>query len=96
MVAFAVSGDVVIEGYFKGSGEIIAGGNLYIAGSIHYPDGVDEFGNRTYGVGADGTENRLTLASGGNIVVGDILTNKKGEANATETVSGPSTSRCRK
>ncbi len=69
----AVDGDIVIEGVVKGEGELIAGGNIYVVGSVRYDDGVDANGKRTYGVGADGKSNRLTVAAGGNILVGNFM-----------------------
>ncbi len=83
----AVDGDVVIEGVVKGSGVIVASGNLYVVGSIRYADGVDSAGNRTFGVAQDGTQNKLTLAAGGNLLVGDFLRDKRG-ATLTGDSSG--------
>jgi len=51
-----VEGDVVIKGCVQGEGSIYSGGNAYVAGSVTYSD-----------AGAD----RLALAAGGNIVMGD-------------------------
>jgi hypothetical protein len=80
-----VNGDVVIGGVVRGAGEIIARSNAYVVGSLTYADGGGA-GNRTFGVASDGTENRLTLAAGGNLLVGDFLRDKSGKP-----VSGEST-----
>lgn len=73
----AVDGDVVIKGVVKGSGQIWAKGNAYLAGDVTCADGSVE-GNRTFGYAADGTKNALTLVAGGNIMAGDYLTQKGG------------------
>jgi hypothetical protein len=73
-----VNGDVVIEGVVQGTGQIIAGGNMYVMGPVVYADGKDETGSRTFGLDADGNDNRLTLGAGGNILVGDFLLTKDG------------------
>ena len=74
----AVSGDVVLEGVVKGAGEIVTGGNIYVVGAVGYADGYDADGNRIFGEASDGTANRLTLAAGGNVLVGDFLRNSGG------------------
>lgn len=68
-----IDGDVVIQGYVKGSGTLWARGNVYVVGDLKYLDGVDGAGNRTYGTAADGTVNSLGLAAGGNVVAGNYL-----------------------
>lgn len=82
----AIDGDLVINGYVKGSGSLIVSGNIYIPGDLRYLDGreylpTDTEGNpsgpRTFGVAQDGQRNALGLASGGNILIGDYL--KPGE-----------------
>jgi len=73
-----VNGDVIIKGKVKGTGSIIARGNIYIAGDLTYADG-ESGGVRNFGTAADGTQNTLGLSSGGNILVGDYLTPKKGD-----------------
>lgn len=67
----AIDGDVVIFGTVKGEGAIYASGNVYVVGDLTYADGADANGNKTFGVGADGTPNALALAAGGNIIAGD-------------------------
>lgn len=67
----AVDGDLVISGYVRGSGVIRARGNVYIPADLHYADGSED-GNRTYGAATDGSPNNLSIAAGGNIVVGDF------------------------
>lgn len=71
-----INGDVVIQGVIKGSGQIYATGNVYITGDLTYADGVDGYGNRTYGRATDGTRNALSIASGQNVLVSDYLTRK--------------------
>lgn len=66
----AIDGDVVISGYVKGSGLLLARGNLYVVGDLMYADGVDADGNRTFGKAADGTENTVAFAAGGNVIHG--------------------------
>jgi hypothetical protein len=58
-----VDGDVIIKGCVSGEGSIYAGGNVFVAGSVTYSD-----------AGAD----RLALAAGGNIVMGDYRTTGSG------------------
>ena len=69
----AVHGDVIIEGYVVGSGSVTASGNVYIPSDLLYLDGTCEFGDRLFGTAADGTQNALALAAGGNILCGDIF-----------------------
>ncbi len=69
----AVDGDVIIKGKISGDGQIFAKGNVYVVGDVTYTDG-SAAGNRTFGVSADGSYNALSLAAGGNIMVGDYLT----------------------
>ncbi|MEM7164130.1 MAG: hypothetical protein AAF581_01625 [Planctomycetota bacterium] len=69
----AIDGDIVIQGYVKGSGTLWARGNIYVVGDLQYLDGTDAAGNRTYGTATDGTVNSLGLAAGGNIVAGNYL-----------------------
>ena len=69
----AIDGDLVINGYVKGEGTLIVRGNIYIPTDMQYLDGVDNEGNRTFGVAQNNVENTLGLAAGGNIVVGDYL-----------------------
>ena len=69
----AIDGDVILAGYVVGEGSIIASGNVYIPGDLQYRDGTDVNGDRTFGVGIDGTKNALALAAGGNVLIGDWL-----------------------
>lgn len=84
----AVKGDVILQGVVRGTGEIIAGGNIYVVGSVRYADGTNAQGKRTFGVASDGTQNRLTIAAGGNILVGDFLSQSN---PASPLVTGKST-----
>jgi Tfp pilus assembly protein PilX len=77
-------GDVFIQGYVKGSGEIAAQGNLYVLGDLKYADGTDASGQRTYGVAQDGRTNSIALTAGGNVLVGNYI------ATGSGTVMGPS------
>ena len=74
-----IDGDLVIGGVVKGSGEIIARNNTYIVGNLVYNDAYEGL-KRVFGKASDGTPNRLTLGAGGNILVGDYLSTKKGAA----------------
>lgn len=67
-----VDGDVVISGHVKGLGTIKAKGNIFIPGDLRYVDGEVQ-GKPTFAQAADGTENGLALAAGGNIMVGDMF-----------------------
>ena len=69
----AVDGDLVIQGWVKGSGSIWVRGNAYVAGDVRYLDGTDSQGNRTFGVADDGTPNLLGITTGGNILAGNYL-----------------------
>lgn len=78
----AIEGDVVINGYVKGEGVILASRNVYVPTDLRYLDGHtyvegDEAGNPTgpvtFGVAQDGTKNALGLACGGNMMLGDYL-----------------------
>lgn len=53
--------DVVIKGCVKGQGNIYAGGNIYVAGAVTYNDA---------------TSDKLSLAAGGNVIMGDYRTDK--------------------
>lgn len=66
-----VDGDVVISGWVKGLGTIKAKGNIFIPGDLQYLDG-QVSGKETFSQAQDGSENGLALASGGNIMVGDM------------------------
>lgn len=77
----AIEGDLMINGYVKGSGTLVVSGNIYVPTDLMYLDGKqylpgDVEGNptgpRTFGVAEDGTENRLGIAAGGNIMIGDF------------------------
>ncbi|MBL8842623.1 MAG: hypothetical protein JNL90_13975 [Planctomycetes bacterium] len=74
----AVDGDVVIEGVIKGDGVLLASGNVYVLGNLTYADGVDANGARTFGRATDGTKNALAVAAGGNILIGNYLTDANG------------------
>ncbi len=68
----AVDGDLIMNGWIKGTGSLIVRGNVYIPTDIVYLDGVDANGDRTFGIAPDGiTENKLAVAAGGNIMIGD-------------------------
>ena len=70
--SIAIDGDVIISGVVKGTGNVTARGNVFIASDLTYAD--QQSGtSRSFGRAADGTENLLTLAAGGNIVVGDYF-----------------------
>ncbi|MEM9380625.1 MAG: hypothetical protein AAGB93_11800 [Planctomycetota bacterium] len=87
----AVDGDVVISGYVKGMGTIRARGNVYVTSDLVYNDaGGPSSAARTYGYAGDGTENNIAIASGGNIVMGDMYRPGWGEGKATDGTKGTS------
>ncbi|MCZ7649155.1 MAG: hypothetical protein M5U26_28520 [Planctomycetota bacterium] len=67
-----VQGDVMIQGYVEGSGEIWASGNIYAPGDVIYKN-VTENGEEVFGKNASGGANLLGMVAGGNIVIGDYL-----------------------
>lgn len=69
----AVDGDLLIEGFIRGSGVIYVRGNAYVVGPLEYADRIDDAGKREFGVGIDGRPNRFALAAGGSILLGDVL-----------------------
>ncbi|MEZ6196017.1 MAG: hypothetical protein R3F20_09885 [Planctomycetota bacterium] len=73
----AVDGDLVLAGAIRGEGAIVVRGDVYVVDSLEYADGLDGEGRRTFGVAADGRPNRVALAAGGSIIVGDPLANPK-------------------
>lgn len=79
----AVDGDVVISGVVKGRGAIKASGNVYMPSDVTYLDGTGVGGSRTFGVGSDGGENALAIASGGNVMVGNIFHPRWGNGTPT-------------
>jgi len=64
-----INGDVVVRGVVKGTGRLMARGNAYVVGDVTYADAPG-----TFGKASDGTENLLSLVSGGNVLMGDYLT----------------------
>ncbi|MEM9381588.1 MAG: hypothetical protein AAGB93_16655, partial [Planctomycetota bacterium] len=81
----AVDGDVVISGVVKGQGTLRARGNVYVTGDLIYDDaGGANSPTRTFGFAADGTENNLAIAAGGNIVMGDFYRPAWGKGAATD------------
>lgn len=86
----AVDGDVVISGYVKGEGAIRASGNVYMPSDLKYLDGQNADGNRTFGTAADGSENALAIASGGNVMVGNIFHPRWGSGTDTDGYSSGS------
>lgn len=83
----AIDGDVVISGYVKGTGLLLARGNMYILDDVVYADGADGEGKRTFGVAQDGTPNTMAFAAGGNIIHGPYNTSKS-DTLLTETSGG--------
>lgn len=68
----AIDGDLIINGYVKGSGSLVVRGNVYVPTDVRYLDGVDAQGFRTFGIAPDGiTENKLAISAGGNVMIGD-------------------------
>jgi len=67
-----IDGDVMLSGYVQGSGQIWATGNIYIPGDVRYADTTDSNGE-VFGVNTQGRPNLLGVVAGGNIIVGDYL-----------------------
>ena len=82
----AIDGDVIIRGVVKGTGQILARGNVYVVGDVTYADGVNGSGGRSFGQSADGVKNALSVAAGGNILVGDYLTPSGGNINSATSI----------
>ena len=74
---------VVIQGVIKGKGVIRASGNVYMPSDLQYLDGQNVNGTRTFGTAADGSENALAIASGGNVMVGNIFHPRWGSGTDT-------------
>jgi len=68
----AINGDLIIQGYVEGDGSILVSGNIYVPSDLIYADGIDDNGNRTFGLSAQGQSNELAMAAGGSIIVGDM------------------------
>ena len=77
----AIDGDLVIHGHVEGAGSLRVRGNVYMPSDLVYADGTDVDGNRTYGYAADGTENLVAIAAGGNTMIGDIFHPSWGEGD---------------
>ena len=87
----AIDGDVIISGVVKGEGTLRARGNVYVAGDLVYDDaGGASNPSRTFGFAADGTENNLAIAAGGNIVIGDFYRPAWGSGDITDGTSATS------
>ncbi len=69
----AIDGDLILSGYVKGAGSILVSGNIYMPSDVIYSDGTAADGKRTFGIDSTGQQNVLALASGGNVIVGDIF-----------------------
>lgn len=77
----ALKGDVILSGVVKGSGTLLVSGNVYVPSDLTYLDGATVDGDRTFSVASDGTRNTLAIASGGNVVVGDVFRPTWGEGD---------------
>jgi hypothetical protein len=84
----AIRGDVILDGWVKGSGTLLVSGNVYIPNDLQYADGTDSLSNRTFGYANDGTENVLAIASGGNIMLGNIFHPRWGNGSTTGNPDG--------
>lgn len=69
----AIDGDVIIQGWVKGTGTVIARGNIYVPTDLQYLDATTQNGDRAFGLAADRTSNALGLAAGGNVLLGDFM-----------------------
>ena len=78
----AIKGDVILSGVVKGEGTLLISGNVYIPGDLTYQDGATGLGDRTFGVASDGATNTLAIASGGNVIVGDVFRPTWGSGDA--------------
>lgn len=72
----AVDGDLIIKGPVKGTGQFFVSRNIYFVGDTTYADAPDAVGKA-----ADGSQNLVAYAAGGNIMIGDYLSPKKIEAS---------------
>ncbi|MBI5137938.1 MAG: hypothetical protein HZA24_11475 [Nitrospirae bacterium] len=70
-----VEGDLVIRGCVQGEGSLYAGGNVFVPDSVTY---------------ADSAADRLALAAGGNIVMGDYRDTSNSANKAEQKVGGGS------
>ncbi|MEM7515432.1 MAG: hypothetical protein AAF368_00720, partial [Planctomycetota bacterium] len=87
----AIDGDVIIQGYVKGMGSLKVSGNVYMPSDVQYLDGADAVtGARTFGLDAGGEDNGLAIASGGNIMVGNIFHPTWGEGDRIDGTSDTS------
>jgi hypothetical protein len=68
-----VDGDLVISGFVRGVGRIVARGNVHVPSDIVLLDGSTTAAGRTFGVGADGLPNGLGLVAAGALLVGDVF-----------------------
>jgi len=72
----AIDGDLIINGYVKGSGSLLVRGNVYIPTDLQYLDGTIQLDGggevRTFGTNG-GVENSIGIAAGGNVMIGDFL-----------------------
>lgn len=66
----AVNGDLIVSGYVEGRGSLSVSGNVYVPSDLVYADGQTD-GSRSFGASASGSPNVLSVAAGGNVVVGD-------------------------
>ncbi len=83
----AIDGDLVLSGVIKGTGVIQVRGNIYLPSDLEYDDvNLGQF-DRVFGQAADGTQNALALAAGGNILVGDIFHPRWGSGQVDSTDS---------
>jgi hypothetical protein len=85
----AIDGDLVIQGYVVGEGSLLVSGNVYIPTDLKYLDGVGTDGvSRSYGINPGGTQNRMAIASGGSVVVGNMFYDKDGGTPVNGSTSG--------
>ncbi len=84
----AIRGDLILFGKVQGEGSLLVSGNVYIPEDLSYVDGTDANGERTFGRDSGGSTNALAIASGGNILVGNIFHPRFGRGQVTGSEDG--------
>ena len=97
-----VKGDIIIKGYYDGTGSLWSSGNIYLPSDVRYADKpmVDANNNpmldkngaplESFGKRADGKDNLAGLIAGGTIIIGDYLTAST-SSSGTDAAGNPST-----
>jgi len=92
-----IDGDLIINGWVEGQGNLVVRGNVYIPTDLQYLDGREYLpgdppgapsGPRTFGIDPNGKPNALGIAAGGNVLVGDYLAPSLQQPNGTWALPG--------